>query len=74
MNGIVNGIDAQRFNRTRAEVGKRLIRGGPPSGPGRSGGLPLPKLHRKGLLTDGMKKMMKFVVESDEPPALGQKV
>jgi uncharacterized OsmC-like protein len=72
MNEIVNGIDVQRFHRTIAEVGKEpdkgrfTIRTRTEWG----GGCRCRSFIERGCGADSMKKSVKFVVESDEPPAL----
>ncbi len=72
MNGIVNGIDVQRLQRTIDEVGKEPEKG-------RftirtrtewSGCCRCRTFIERGSGADDTKKPMKFVIESDEPPAL----
>lgn len=72
MNGMLNGIDVHRLYRTITEVGEEPEKG-------RftirtrtewSGGCSCRTFIERGCGADDMKKSMKFVVESDEPPAL----
>ncbi|HOO53229.1 MAG TPA: OsmC family protein [Methanothrix sp.] len=72
MNEIVNGIDVLRLHRTIDEVGKEpekgrfTIRTRTEWG----GGCRCRTFIERGRKAEGMKKPVKFVVESDEPPAL----